>query len=245
MSDEKNNRQTLIPLHSPPFQPPPYEMLDAKLLMVEYETDEAEIARITPAPFKPAGGNRLLAFVADCSQLSHSLFYHEAAVLQKVDYQGRSAVTVPYIWTSTDNALLAGRELYGMPKLLCDDGRLDVNVNDVSGKLSRGGREMMDLSINLQRRGTIDDLPFGPDWAFVRHIPSPDPDVPAIQQLVWLQLEQFAVKELWLGKGYARFTWPSSSLLDRIKPQRITGAWYGRFSWFLGGSAKILDQWEV
>lgn len=245
MNDAENARQTPMPLYSPPFGPPPYPMLDATLLMVEFETDEAEIARITPPPFKPAGGNKLLAFVGDCSQLSHSLFYHEAAVLQLIEYQGRTAITVPYIWTSTDTALLAGRELYGMPKLLCDDGRLQVHANEVSGKLERGGREMMDLSMLIERPGQLQDLPFGADWAFVRHIPSPDPERPAIRQVVWLELQDFELKELWLGRGHGRFGWPSSSGLDRIQPQSITGAWYGRFSWMLGSSAKILEEWEV
>ena len=110
-------------------------MLSAELLMVQFEADRAEIERITPAPLVPAGHNRLTAFVGQCSQLSHSLAYHEVAILQEVTYEGRTALTVPYIWTSTDTALLAGRELYGMPKLLCDDEPLHKSANEVVGRL--------------------------------------------------------------------------------------------------------------
>src|SRR6056297_2542670 len=107
-----------MPLHSPPFGAGPFPMLSAELPMVEFEAAREEIERITPAPFEPARQNRLVAFIGDCSQLPHSLHYHECAILQTVTYEGREAITIPYIWTSTDTALLAGRELYGMPKML-------------------------------------------------------------------------------------------------------------------------------
>lgn len=233
-----------MPNWSPPFGPPPYPMLSAELLMVEFETDRAEIERITPDPLEAADHNRLIAFIGDNSQLSHSLSYHEAAILQPVHYEGKSAITVPYIWTSTDTALIAGRELYGMPKLLCDHGTLAVHANRVAGDAARGGLSMMELSMIIEREGALDELPFGANWTFVRHIPSPDPDWPHLRQLVWAELQDFEMRECWMGKGWARFAHPDSSGLDRIPPERVTRAWYGKFSWTLGW-AKILKQWEA
>ena len=239
--DDTGQDGFLMPTWSPPFGPPPYPMICAELLMVEYETDRAEIERITPAPFEPAPHNRLVAFIGDNTQLSHSLAYHEAAILQEVRYRGKTAITVPYIWTSTDTALIAGREIYGMPKLLCDDGTLKRYANEVSGSLVRGGRTMMEASIAIDRAGAAADLPFGADWAFVRHIPSPDPGWPAIRQLVWVVLQDFHMHECWRGRGWLDMRDPSSSGLARIKPDRVTRAWYGKFSWTLGW-AKILQE---
>ena len=131
MADGKRD-DLLMPLHAPPFGAPPFPMRECRMVMVAFEADAEEIRRITPAPLEPTEGP-LYAFVADNSQPSHSLAYHEAAILQRVRYQGREAVTTPYIWTSTDTAMLAGRELYGMPKLMCDEaGHLDVRANEVT-----------------------------------------------------------------------------------------------------------------
>lgn len=235
---------TLIPLHSPPFGPLPFPMLDCKMVLVAFRADPAELARITPAPLKP-DGDTLYAFIADNSQLSHSMAYHEAAILQKVTYKGRSAVTTPYIWTSTDTAMLAGRELFGMPKLMCDDtGYLHAIANEVSGSLVKYGRNMIDLGITIDAEGKLEDLPFGTHWTYVRHLPSPDPKRAAIRQLLWIELQDFKLKECWLGRGWMNISYPSSSNIDRLNAQVVDRAWYGRFSWVLP-HASIEEEWEV
>ncbi len=235
---------SLMPLHSPPFGRLPFPMLDCKMVMVAFRADPDEIARITPAPLEP-DGDTLYAFVADNSQLSHSMAYHEAAILQKVTYKGRSAVTTPYIWTSTDTAMLAGRELFGMPKLMCDEaGHLQALANEVSGSLVKYGRNMLDLGIVIDAEGAIEDLPFGAQWTFVRHLPSPDPKRPAIRQLLWIELQDFKLKECWLGRGWLNINYPSSSGLDRLNAQTVERAWYGRFSWLLH-YASVEQEWEI
>jgi acetoacetate decarboxylase len=237
------SRGQLMPVWSPPFGTPPYPMLSAELLLVEFETDRTEIERITPSPLEPCDHDRLSFFVGRCSQLSHSLSYHEVALIQPVSCQGRKGVTVPYIWTSTDTAMLAGRELYGMPKMICDDDQLRKHGNDVAGYLRRNGNLMAELSMSIEQPATIDSLPFGPDFTFVRHVPSPDPDWPDVKQLLWIRLEDFRMHACWKGKGYLRFHHPFSSGLDRLVPRRVTGAWYGTFSWILPW-AKILEEWK-
>jgi hypothetical protein len=238
-----DSRGSLIPLWSPPFGTAPYPMLSAELLLVEFEADSAEIDRITPAPLQRAPHNRLSAFVGRCSQLSHSLSYHEVAIIQPVEYEGRQGVTVPYIWTSTDTALLAGRELYGMPKMICDDDRIRKHGNELSGSLRRGGDLMLELSMTIDRPGDPRTLPFGSEFTFVRHFPSPDPAWPATRQLIWVSLEEFKVQYCWQGRGHIAVHHPFSSGLSRLKPGAVTGAWYGEYSWVLPW-AKVLKEWK-
>lgn len=236
-------RGRLMPVWSPPFGPPPYPMLEAELLLVEFEVDRAELRRITPAPLEPARHDRVCAFVGRCSQLTHSLRYHEVAIIQPVTFEGRAGVTVPYIWTSTDTALLAGRELYGMPKMLCDDDTLRRHGNEVTGSLHRGGTRMLELSMCIDGPATFESLPFGPEFTFVRHVPSPDPDWPDTKQLLWISLTEFRMHWCWAGRGHAVVHHPLSSGLGALAPRRITGAWYGLFSWTLPW-AKVLRAWE-
>ena len=209
---------TVMPVWSPPFGGPPYPMLSAELLMVQFEADRAEIERITPPPLEPAGHNRLTAFVGQCSQLSHSLAYHEVAVLQDVTYAGRPATTIPYIWTSTDTALVAGRDLYGMPKLLCDPDTLHKAANEIVGRLNRSGTLMLELSMVIDEPAAVTDLPISPHFAMVRHVPSPDPEVPALKQLIWVELQDFACQSAWQGRGHVRVVNPLSSGLARLGP---------------------------
>jgi acetoacetate decarboxylase len=236
-------RGLLMPVWSTPFGTAPYPMLKAELLLVEFEVDPVELRRITPAPLEPASHNRVSAFVGRCSQLSHSLSYHEVAIVQPVSHQGRAAVTVPYIWTSTDTALLAGREIYGMPKMLCDDDSIRKSGNELAGYLRRNGNLMLELSMVLDRPAGIETLPFGPEFTFVRHVPSPDPDWPDLKQLLWISLQQFRMHWCWSGRGHVRMHHPFSSGLGRLEPGAVTGAWYGEFSWILPW-AKVLKEWK-
>lgn len=236
-----DDRATVMPVWSPPFGGPPYPMLSAELLMVQFEADREEIERITPAPLQPAEHNRLTAFVGQCTQLSHSLGYHEVAILQDVTYEGRPATTIPYIWTSTDTALVAGRDLYGMPKLLCDHDTLHKAANEIVGRLHRSGTLMLELSMVIDEPAAVTTLPISPHFAMVRHVPSPDPEVPALKQLIWAELEDFACHAAWQGRGHVRVVNPLSSGLASLQPGVVTGAWYGTFSWMLP-AAKIL--WE-
>ena len=242
------NEGFVAPLSSPAYAPPPYEMANCKMLLVEYETDRAEIERLTPAPLQPSGNNKLYAFVADNSQPPASMAFHEAAILQQVSFDGRTAVTVPYIWTSNDTAMLAGREVYGMGKMMCDpDPPIRIEANEIFGEVRRFGQTMFKLHLTLERRAETEELPFGVNWVFVRKIPSPDPARPGLKQVVWIELTDFVKKELWAGRGWAEFHYPGSSGIDRIKPQVVTNAWYGQFSWVLGWG-KILQEekvWEV
>lgn len=236
-------RGTLMPVWSPPFGTAPFPMLKAELLLVEFEADPAEIRRITPAPLAPAPHNRLSAFVGRCSQLSHSLSYHEVAIIQPVTHAGRAGVTVPYIWTSTDTAMLAGREIYGMPKLICDDDSIRKSGNELTGYLRRNGTLMMELSMVIDGPAAPATLPFGPEFTFVRHLPSPDPDWPDIKQLLWISLTDFKVHACWGGRGHVQMHHPLASGLPALKPGAVTGAWYGEFSWVLPW-AKVLKEWK-
>ena len=240
MSD---TRGMLVPHWSPPFGPAPYPMLRAELVLVEFEADPAEIDRITPAPLRRAPHNRLSAFVGRCSQLTHSLSYHEVAIIQPVEYEGRRGVTVPYIWTSTDTAMLAGRELYGMPKMICDDDAIRKHGNELAGYLRRGGDLMLELSMCIDRAGDPLTLPFGPEFTFVRHFPSPDPEWPATRQLVWISLTDFKVHACWQGRGHVQFHHGFSADLAALRPDRVTGAWYGEYSWTLP-AAKVILEWK-
>lgn len=236
-------RGALMPVWSPPFERPPFPMLSAELLLVEFEVDRDELQRITPAPLQPEEHNRVSAFVGRCSQLSHSLSYHEVAIVQPVRFGDKRGVTVPYIWTSTDTAMLAGRELYGMPKMICDDDQIRKHGNDVAGYLRRNGNLMLELSMCIDRPASVESLPFGADFTFVRHLPSPDPEHPDIKQHLWVTLQDFKVNSLWAGRGYVAMHHPFSSGLTALKPKAVTGAWYGTFSWVLPW-AKVLRQWE-
>ena len=139
--------------------------------------------------------------------------------------------------------MLAGRELYGMPKLMCDHDTLQKTANEVVGRLHRHETAMLELSMVIDGEADPAELPFGPTFTFLRHIPSPDPEWPDLRQLLWIELENFQVASCWKGRGHMELRHPLSSGLGRLQPKAVTGAWYGTFTWLLPW-AKILLQEE-
>lgn len=95
--------------------------------------------------------------------------------------------------------MLAGRELYGMPKMVCNHDTLHKNANEVVGRLHRNETPMLELSMVIDSEGDPAELPFGPAFTFVCHPPSPDPEWPDVQQLLRVELQDFQVNSCWKG----------------------------------------------
>lgn len=242
MQNEFKRQGHVIPTWAPPYAPGPYYMEKYEAIIVQLELPEEEIAYMTPAPLTPVGGKTAYAVIMDGSQPPHSLHYHEALICHEVEFDGHRGMHIPYIWTSTDTATLVGREIYGMPKVLCDDGRLEIHANEVFGKLEKYGRTMMEVACIIDRKEDTFTLPFD-RWMMVRHLTSPDAAVPARRQVVYAQTADFELDFLWSGRGWARMGYPSTSGIDRIPTDKVTGAWYGNFRFVLT-PAKILEEVE-
>jgi len=150
---------------------------------------------------------------------------------------------IPYIWTSTDTATFAGREIYGMPKLVCDDGRIQIDANEVYDKLEKYGRTMMEVAVITDQKASIEDLPPLNRWIMVRHIPSPDPKVTARRQIGHAQTTDFKRDFLWKGRGWARMGYPGTSSIHRIPTTKVKNRLYGNFTFVLH-DADILEDSE-
>lgn len=233
----------VIPTWSPPYAPGPYFMEKYHAIMVELEIPREEIEFMTPEPLRPADHNRVIAIIMDGSQPPHSLHYHEALICHEVEFQGKKGMHIPYIWTSTDTATLVGREIFGMPKLLCDDDHIAIHANEVYGKLEKYGRNMMEVAVVIDQKASLEELPALNSWIMMRHVASPDPDVPARRQIVHAQTADFKMDFCWKGRGWARMGYPGTSRIDRIPTNNVSRAWYGNFTFVLN-PAKILDDVE-
>jgi acetoacetate decarboxylase len=243
----KHNRPaSVMPIWTPPFGQPPYPMERAEMLFIEFEANREEIERITPEPFEPATHNRLKAFFADNRQPPVSFGFHEVAIVQEVYFEGKKAFTIPYIWVSDDLAMLAGRELYGMTKLLCDKDKLRVHANQIYGALARDGVTMMEGSMVVEREAEPDEFPFdGSPFAFERHVPSIEPGGPSLRQVIWAEITELAAPErCWFGDGHLEIRHPLLSGLKRLEPIKPLSATYGVYSWMLDWG-KVVHQEEV
>jgi acetoacetate decarboxylase len=230
---ESDSEGFSLPLSAPPYGPPPFYMESCKQVLVQFETEVDALARIIPKPFELPARPFACAFVGDMLQIPGPGRYHEGAVLIGVEYRGKLSTYAPYLWTSSDEALLVGRELYGMPKMMCEPETLSEDGNEIVGVLRRRHGPLVRVAFTYRKRGKLSDLPTTPDRLCLRKIPSPDPRVPGVRQVVYTKLENYRLGQIWEGTGDVTFFGSAHSDVHLLRPKRIVNAWYIESSWVL------------
>ena len=227
--------QVVMPVWSSPLGQGPHPMERAEMMIIECTADLDELARITPSFCDPGDSDVVKVFFANNSQPPNSLHFNEVGLIQQLKYQNETVQTMPYLWVSDDMAMIGGRELFGMPKLLMDANPLQVHANQVSGRLARKGVTMMEASMVLERVTGTDELPFAQlSSVFERHIPNPDPEKPSYRQLIRLTVsDRELIGRCWLGRGHVEVHHPLHSALHRLQLRPTDRAWYGVFRWKL------------
>jgi acetoacetate decarboxylase len=207
----------------------------ARMMIIECTASRRELARICPLGCRAAEDTRVRVFFAENSQPPNSLRFTEIGIIQEVRYGRERAQTMPYIWVSDDIAMIGGRELFGMPKLLMDDVAPAMHANQVFGRLARNGVTMMEGSMTLERIAGPQELPFGSvPSVYERCIPNPDPAKPARRELIRLTVgNRRSIGPVWLGSGHVEVHHPLGSGLHRLGLSPTGRAWYGVFSWDL------------
>ena len=232
---EKSKTQLVMPVWSSPLGQGPHPMERAEMLIIECIADADELARVTPSFCEPGQHNRVRVFFTNNSQPPNSLSFREVGLIQEVRYGTETVQTMPYLWVSDDMAMLGGRELFGMPKLLMDDIPVEIHANQLFGRLARNGVTMMEGSMVVERAAQADEMSYSElASVYERHIPNPDPAKPSYRQLIRLTVaHREVIGQCWLGRGHVEVRHPLHSRLDRLKLQATERAWYAAFRWNL------------
>lgn len=228
------------PLSAQSYGPPPYPVEDAKFVVVRYVADPEAIAAIIPDPLRPVGDGVLTAFIGDMWQSRGPGAYHEGGLVVPVKYKDRTSSYCPFLWTSTDEALLVGREVFGLPKQLCDPTTMWADGNARRGNLLRRGDELLAVGVNLEERAdAIHMLPH--DRYFVKKVPSPDPNWPPLRQLIHQQLTEHQLRFSAKGQGWVRVGANAYIDLTALAPVRVIEGWYIEASWNVPW-AKVVEE---
>ena len=245
MSDSEKD-QVVMPVWSSPLGQGPHPMERAEMMIIECEADRDELARITPSMCEPADTGIVKVFFANNVQPPNSLRFSEVGIFQEVLYKNERMLTIPYLWVSDDAALLGGRDLFGMSKMMMDDQPLRIHANQIFGRVARDDVTMMEGSMVLERAARPDERPYeGLPSVFERHVPNPNPDKPSLRQLIRLQVtDREVVNTLWFGRGHVEVHHPLISRIDLLRLKSTDRAWYGVFRWNLP-FGEIVEEKQV
>jgi acetoacetate decarboxylase len=236
------NAQTLgrkvpytLPYASPLYGAPPYDMIEGKILIVTFDSaNQAALRASVSPPVALATNSRTSLFIGDMLQIPHCGAFHECGVVVTGSYKGIDAPYTPYLWTSTEEAMLVGREVYGMPKVMCDDTPLRWSGNQIHGLVRRRGQELISMDFNIERRAEPDSVPRNASRLTVRTIPDPTGKTTSRREVLHFTLENYEIVEAWEGRAALRIHPSVMSRVHELVPgDPIVDGYYLRVKWRL------------
>ena len=234
-----------LPYASPLYGPPPYDMVEGRILMVTFESRDQDALRASVSPpVQLARNSKTSLFIGDMLQLPHCGAFHECGVIVTGSYNGIDAPYTPYLWTSTEEAMLVGREIYGMPKVLCDETPLRWSGNQIHGMVKRRGQELISMDFNIERRVDPADVPAKQSRLTVRTLPDPTGKTSSRREVLHFELKNYEIMEAWEGRAALRIQPSIMSRVHELVPaDPIVSGYYLRARWRLD-TADILGVEE-
>ncbi|MBO9707483.1 MAG: acetoacetate decarboxylase [Caulobacter sp.] len=135
--DEVRAQAYAMPLTSPAYPKPPFRFVDREFVIISYRTDPEALARVVPAPLRPAEPIVKYEFIKmpDSSGLGS---YTESGQVIPVSYGGAPGGFTHAMYLDSEAGIASGRELLGFPKVLAQP-RLEVRNDALVGTLDYNG----------------------------------------------------------------------------------------------------------
>ena len=233
--------------------------IGGRAMMITFRPNAVEAAKYIPRPLElrePLGFAKVYNLVRspvdeDLKTLNpERTQYSEGAVGLAARFHGENAQYNVCNWVDQEDALIRGREVYGVPKkwgkiTMTRFSPVDVvgAGTEVAGLVERHSNRIMTVKMKLEKRIDAKDVPKWGDFYHLRVIPSPDPAIPHIRQIVKLNVENVTVSDVWEGKGWVKFFDSQNEELLPLQPEEVLKGYYFNLSWTLPPWAKVVHSY--
>ncbi len=129
------------------YPPPPYLYPQMRALIATFQCDPEIKKKYLPPEIKPLRSADLI-FFSEYKETSIGP-YNENLIMLSVKYKKIRGFYVFNIYVTTDEAMAAGREIWGYPKKICDIKVSPLQDGKIQGSLTRKGIKFLDVEIEL------------------------------------------------------------------------------------------------
>jgi len=231
-----------MPVQAPDVGPPPYYYRGAEIIYVEWETDYEVVSQLVPEELvfahDPPHAWVTFGRYPFCSSLGA---YNEVAIYMPVLFEDRQYNYPAFLYVNQETPLIAGREIWAVPKKLAEVIEVKFEREIVMGYLERpAGNRLCTVAMqpekNMGKEKWV-DCPM----LFVKLIPHPTlGHKPEICELVECNYQMSPIvgsdgmAEVWTGKGSIMWNSPTAiDPLDKIPVHKVVQSIYGRFNMYL------------
>jgi acetoacetate decarboxylase len=213
------------PSHAPLYKRPPYIYNDVEMFQILFTISPNIISKLLPHPLEPANRSRASCSFARYSSIEGLDPYNECFFLILAMYKKRPVTYCPFVWVDTDEALCAGREIWGFPKRLAQI-EIELDGGEIHGQVSRRGIKIIDASVSLIERGKLQHILFE-DIVVEKIIPNAEGDL-SIRQLCRIRLQNYSLSDLRGGPAELSTAGSQYDQIDDLIPEQIIDGVYGR-----------------
>lgn len=222
-----NNSYT-TPLGSPLYPKPPYTYNDTHWILITYESRVEFVKDLLPELIKPVsdkdGKIFVAVYVSDFRDTSVGS-YKSCGLGLKVSFKDKMGSFFTDCFVTTDTAIAAGREIWGVAKKLAD---IDLTFNGDTGigTVRRDEVELLKITFVKESIGNENDLPnLFPSYNY-KLIPGSVNSKPIVKQLLSFKTDNGKIKQLWRGNSTLKFEPHVTSNMFKLKPIKILDSFY-------------------
>lgn len=137
-----------MPWSAPVFGRPPHKWQGVRITAFPFTPRPGSVERVLPPGMESADGPGVVTLISYPPSATFES-YNELVVLVPVQVDGTQGNYVPYIFVTTDEALIAGREIAGFPKKIAQI-TWEREGAHVRGSVTRRGRTILTVEGTVQ-----------------------------------------------------------------------------------------------
>ncbi|MHA1264180.1 MAG: acetoacetate decarboxylase family protein [Candidatus Helarchaeota archaeon] len=151
MSEYKQQINYSMPHQCGLYPPPPYIYHNMRAILAVIQCKPGIKEKYLPPEFEPIEYGIDVIFIVEYPESSLGP-YNESLILLYCSYKGKPGAFVLNIYVDSEEALTAGREVYGYPKKMCDIKLSPIRNNKIRGTLTRKGITFLDIEVELTNK---------------------------------------------------------------------------------------------
>ncbi len=237
----KNYEYTILPEYAPLYPKLPYHYKGFEKVSVFCRADVDKLKRHIPKEFELTS-DIFEVFVLKNNEIDGLKPYSEGGIVIPCKYNGIEGATVAYEYVTTDDALCAGREIWGYPKKLAEVS-FEREGKSIKATCSRDGGKLINISFHEDDTKNFEIPTFSPRLQ-VKRMTHPEKLETDVNFIIKNELENPETKLSVNGNAELEIRGNSADPLDQLGFKGIIGSNYseGTFTLTYGKVLKDLNK---
>jgi acetoacetate decarboxylase len=211
---------TVLPEYAPLYPPLPYHYKNYHKISVYCRGNRNAIEKFLPSKFEFVS-DTFEIFVLKNDQIEGLDPYSEGGIVIPCKYKDRVGAYMAFEYVDTDDALCAGREIWGYPKKLAEVTYTEKD-GQIHGKITRKGKTIIDISLTLDEKASVTPPNLFPRLQ-VKRMPKADQYGTDMDQVILNEFEDSIIHTKQYGNATVNWEHSTFDPLAELGPTEVLG----------------------